>query len=534
MKLLQIKVKFKSVTNLIRSQYLSAILLLFTVYPSILLAQNNYVFGSSIRVNDDPPGTRDHFMLSSGQHLMGCRGDTVYLVWSDERTNLRRIYFSRSIDCCNTWSVNLRLSSDDPNHEANAPSLMLDSQGNIYVCYGHYDWSTFNVDVYFTKSEDGGMSFTTPVLVNDTTRAAQDNPSIAVDTSGQIVYVAWQDTRNPVNIPNFDVYVTRSTDGGLTFGPSVRVDDTGSDSLDQQKPSIGCTQGGDTVYVVWWDERNGEFDNLDVYFSRSIDGGLTFEPNVLVNDTVGITQSLQWYPSLFVSRSGSIYIVWEDNRFGPYQVYFAKSIDCGLSFVGHQRVTDTLISGGWNPSIYSLNDSLVYVAWSEGRTYSQTGDDIYFSFSTDGGDTFNPNVRVNDLLGIEYAWDWYPSVCVNDSGDVFVAWESDRNDPSHANSDIYCAAGNYVGIQECSSTFPREQMVSIYPNPVRSVLSVHCAQPANFNIMVYDAIGRVLKEYEMEGKRSAVINCVDLAVGVYFIRFSGGDETIIKKIVKLK
>jgi hypothetical protein len=231
-------------------------------------------------------------MLSAGQHLIGCRGDTVYLVWSDERTNLRRIYFSRSTDAGAVWSTNLRLSSDNPDHEANTPSLTLDNLGNIYVCYAHYDWNTFNVDVYFTRSTDGGLSFSSPVLVNDTTRAAQDHPSIAVDTSGQVVYVAWQDTRNSIGTPNFDIYVSRSTDGGLTFGPSVRVDDTGSDTLDQQVPSIGCTQGGDTVYVTWWDERNdSEEANYDIYFSRSIDGGTSFEPNILVNDTVGTKDS---------------------------------------------------------------------------------------------------------------------------------------------------------------------------------------------------------------------------------------------------
>lgn len=494
-------------------------------------AQNNYVFGPSIRVSDDPPGIHDHFTYSSGQHLIGCRGDTVYLVWADERAYLRRIYFSRSTDGGNTWSANLRLSSDDPNHEANGPSLTLDNQGNIYVCYGHYDWSSYNVDVYFTKSTDGGLSFSVPILVNDTTRAAQDFPSIAVDSSGQIVYVAWQDTRNPVSIPNFDIYVAKSTDGGLAFGPSVRVDDTGADTSWQRKPSIGCTRGGDTVYVAWWDGRN---INYDIYFSRSVDGGLTFGPNILVNDTVGTSWKRQWFPSLWVDNSGSIYVVWDDG----YYPSFAKSIDCGQSFVGEKIVSDTA-TGGRNPSVCSINDSLVFVVWLDQRTYSQTGDDIYFSFSSDGGNSFSPNVRVNDLLGIASAWDWNPTVCVNGSNRVFVAWESDRSDPSHANSDIYCASGSYVGIEETRGreTRRRGEILMVHPNPFRNYLVIQhalCTKNYATSISIYNITGRVVRRYKIGDRGSLVINCVDLPGGVYFVEFNGSGETIVKKVVKLK
>ena len=507
------------------------VILFFIVVINVSFAQGNYTFGQSVIVNDDPPGTRDHYTKSSGQHLIGCRGDTVYLVWSDERTNLRRIYFSRSTDCGNTWSVNLRLSSDDPNDEANTPSLTLDDQGNIYVCYGHYDMSTFNIDVYFTKSTDGGISFTTPVLVNDTTRAAQAHPSIAVDSSGNIIYIAWDDARNPVNIPNLDIYMAKSTDGGLTFGPSVRVDDTGSDSLDQEAPSIGCTQGGDTVYVVWWDERNdiGD-DNLDIYFSRSINGGQTFESNILVNDTVGTTWKRQWDPSVWLDNSGTIYVVWDDG----YYPSFAKSVDHGQSFIEERVVNDDTTGGGRSPCLCSLDDSLIYVTWMDARTYGQTGYDIYFSFSTDGGDSFNPNVRVNDLLGIESAWDWYPSVCVNDSGDVFVAWESDRNDPSHANSDIYCAVGQYVGISEYNGENQTSTFIQLFPNPFHNVLTIECEGGEIDRIEIFDVAARRVRHIDINNKGLIKIDVRDLPAGIYFIKLETENRYLVKKVVKMK
>ena len=528
---------------------------IFLIFPLILLAQNNYVFGPSIRVNDDSPGTHDHYMLSAGQHLIGCRGDTVYLVWSDERTDPRAVYFSKSTDAGNTWSTNLQLSSSNPDLHGATPGLTLDAHGNIYICYAQYDWSTFNVDVYFTRSTDGGESFSTPLLVNDTTRAAQNMPSVAVDSSGEKVFVAWQDTRNSGVTPNFDIYMAKSTDGGISFLPSVRVDDTGIvDTSDQESPSIGCTRSGDTVYVAWQDERNREGDdNFDVYFSRSVDGCVNFEPDVLVNDTVGTNQSTQGSPSLWISKSGNIYIVWRDNRFGPYQVYFAKSIDAGQTFLGHKRVTDTLDSGGIPPSICSCNDSFICVVWKDARTYSQTGDDIYFSFSTDSGDSFSVNVMVNDLLGIESAWDWYPTVTVNDSGRIFVAWESDRNDASHANSDIYFAVGQYVGIMEEARSKMPEVRIAAYPNPFRQMTTLKFQIPSTkyqinsksqTTLKIYNSIGRVVKSFSRftpDAIRSTHIiwhgddeQGHQVPAGVYFIKVEAENNYFVKKVVKVK
>ena len=529
------------------------VILFFITIISVSFAQNNYVFGQSIRVSDDPPGTAFHSTSSSGQHSIGCRGDTVYLVWSDERIDPRAVYFSRSTDAGNTWSANLRLNSSNPDLEGATPSLTLDAQGNIYVCYGLYDESIYNVDVYFTKSTDGGLSFTTPILVNDTTGDAQDMPSIAVDSSGEKVFVAWQDTRNSGVTPNFDIYMSKSTDGGLSFLPSIRVDDTGVvDTSDQESPSIGCTRSGDTVYVVWQDERNRNGDdNFDIYFSRSVDGCVSFEPDILVNDTVGTNQSTQGSPSLWISKSGNIYIVWRDNRFGPYQVYFAKSIDAGQTFVGHKRVTDTLDSGGIPPSICSCNDSFICVVWKDARTYSQTGDDIYFSFSTDSGDSFSANVMVNDTLVMEDAWQWGPTICVNESGEVFVAWSDDRYFGGGPGFDVYFAAGQYVGIKEHVNLELINDFVQIYPNPFRQMAEIRWQitedrlQTADngLQIKIYDISGRVVKSFNLKATilnlQSVVWNGEDdqghlVPSGIYFIKVETKNRYLVKKVVKVK
>ncbi|HEC78150.1 MAG TPA: hypothetical protein ENI34_03285, partial [candidate division WOR-3 bacterium] len=77
---------------------------IFTLLFSLILtAQNNYVFGPSIRVNDDTAGIYNH---RTTQRSIACRSDTVYLAWGDNRSVSAQIYFSKSTDAGMAWSPN--------------------------------------------------------------------------------------------------------------------------------------------------------------------------------------------------------------------------------------------------------------------------------------------------------------------------------------------------------------------------------------------------------------------------------------------
>ena len=55
--------------------------------------------------------------------------------------------------------------------------------------------------------------------------------------------------------------------GGTTFGPSERVDDTGTGSSEQSRPRLAIARRGPqrVCYVVWEDDRNG---TSDIYLAR--------------------------------------------------------------------------------------------------------------------------------------------------------------------------------------------------------------------------------------------------------------------------
>lgn len=92
--------------------------------------------------------------------------DDVYLVWQDARFNgfqREQIAFSRSTDGGLTWSKPVRISRRNGT-QAFTPAIRVDASGNIGVTY--YDFrnhvpgsAALETDVWFTRSTDGGATW---------------------------------------------------------------------------------------------------------------------------------------------------------------------------------------------------------------------------------------------------------------------------------------------------------------------------------------------------------------------------------------
>lgn len=146
-------------------------------------------------------------------------------------------------------------------------------------------------------------------------------------------------------------------------------------------------------------------------------------------------------PDMSSDENGHVYVVWSDNRTGRSKIYInTKFGETGWSRnsvpinTGFPKSLNTPEDGdAMTPQVCSDNFGHVYVVWADDRAVkSGTGlRDIYFRYSKDYGFTWNApdqftdyridsdNPAAGDSLN--------PQIACNQNGDVFIAWEDDRN-----------------------------------------------------------------------------------------------------------
>ena len=96
------------------------------------------------------------------------------------------------------------------------------------------------------------------------------NHRVAVSESN--VFVVWADNTAPAsnnsNYDNQDIFFTKSADGGNSFGKIINLSNNSGNSNIPQISAVGAN-----VYVVWLDDFSG---NQDMFFTKSTDGGNSF------------------------------------------------------------------------------------------------------------------------------------------------------------------------------------------------------------------------------------------------------------------
>jgi hypothetical protein len=348
----------------------------------------------------------------------------IHVVWEDYGTNpaLANIMYAKSKDGGINFDESVMV--DDAitvsTHQAK-PKIAVDNDSIIHVVWEDYRRDSRLGDIYYAKSTDGGMTFGDDVCVDDliTITSRQINPVIAVD-SRRIIHVAWEDYRDNAELGN--IYYARSIDGGQTFGTDIRIDDIFTDTTHQCNPAIATDSFG-TVFIAWEDYRNAPYLG-DIYCAQSIDGGETFQENLMVDDPITITHR-QIRPAIAVDVQGIVYVVWEDYRDNTElgNIYCARSIDGGKTFEDDVMVDAiyTHTTHQANPAITTAGQGFVHIVWEDYRDRPEQAN-IYYSMSADEGKTFGEDLIVNEP-GPVTSSRHNPAIAVDNLGVVYLLWQ---------------------------------------------------------------------------------------------------------------
>lgn len=229
--------------------------------------------------------------------------------------------------------------------------------------------------VLFARSDDGGQTYSAPVVVNDPP-AGQNTSQPAMDRDGMI----YQTFQRRFNDGPVELYVAKSTDGGRTF-TSTLLDKQIAIGVQYDSAKIVADPLTGNLYTVWADSRTGRYQ---IFFRKSPDKGVSWgERSVLLapdRDATGTSRS----PSISVAPDGRIDIVYYHTSPAPEaqkfdDVYWGYSNDGGENFLVRQ-VNDAPVDrtkgysgpagelrqlGNHYPPGVSSTDGAAYVVWSD-------------------------------------------------------------------------------------------------------------------------------------------------------------------------
>lgn len=344
-------------------------------------------------------------------------GSTLYSAWEDRRDGRGQIYVSKSTDRGMTWSPGVLVSgSAYVSASQQAPSIAVGPDGAVYVAWQENKSGGLNVNVYLARSDNGGLTFGPAVRIDDTgiTFSWQESPIVAVNIKG-VVVVVWKDDRG--GSPR--VYAARSANKGDTFSANFRIDDGVGTNVATGSPSLAVDDVG-RFYIAWNDNRDM---NSNIYLSRSTDNGITFSGSIRVDDTGPATFS-QGSPTVAASGDGFVCVVWRDQRSGLFDIYSASSNNGGVSFGSNVLVasasaqTDVIA-----PRVTTDAWKNVYVVWT---SINSADSSIRFTMSHDLGLTFLKDSLVSDAPQETYCT--VPQLAVDLQGGVHIVWTDDRTD----------------------------------------------------------------------------------------------------------
>ncbi len=146
------------------------------------------------------------------------------------------------------------------------------TRGNVYLLASVDPGGSDPLDVMFARSEDGGLTWSSPVRVNDdptNNGAWQWFGTMSVAPNGRIDAV-WNDTRNDLGGYDSELHYSYSEDAGVTWSPNVAVSPSWDphvgwpqqDKIGDYYHSISDNMGVNVAYAATF---NGE---QDVYFLR--------------------------------------------------------------------------------------------------------------------------------------------------------------------------------------------------------------------------------------------------------------------------
>lgn len=298
--------------------------------------------------------------------------------------------------------------NEQTSRETRDPRIAV-SDSNVYVAWSDSTNPDY-WDVYFAKSSDDGKTFSDAINL---TNGSSYYPNSKILVSGNNVYVSWEDRTSPDGTDA--IFFTKSNDGGITFDKPRMLNPVNDPVNLIYRPRV-MLASNDVLYV-FASEWSMQTKQNKMIFVTSNDGGNTFSrPTVLF-------EAGQWedFVDYATSDDGTIYVLADDQK------NYDEIGNLNLRKIHPDgTVSDMILVNGGKTAVtnaeITISKDNAYVAW---RAWEKNRWHLAFAKSHDGGDTFSKPVILNsDPISIDTVGSEGSGIFAHDDS-VFVIWREE-------------------------------------------------------------------------------------------------------------
>jgi hypothetical protein len=344
------------------------------------------------------------------------------------------------------------------------PSIAIDSQDNIYVVWEEDTSETEVYEIFLKKSTDGGTTWTKKQLTWNSVDSW--NPKIAIDSQDNIYVVWYGETPG-----DREIFLKKSMNGGSSWTQKRLTWNSG----DSMNPSIAI-DSQDNIYVVWTDATPG---NREIFLKKSTNGGTSWAKKRLTWNSGN-----SWNPSIAIDSQDNIYVVWDDDTPGDYEILMKKSMNGGTTWT-QKRLT-------WNsgdsrfPSITIDSKDNIYVVWENDKP-NLFNTEIFLKKSTNGGTSWTQKRLTRTFDG-----SWNPKIAIDSKDNIYVVWD----DWTPGNGEIFLKKSTNGGTSWTQKRLTRTSGDSFAPSiAIDSLDNIYVvwadATPGNYEIFLKYSVPKI-------------------------------------------
>src|SRR6516225_4436217 len=262
--------------------------------------------------------------------------------------------------------------------------------------FQYQSWSTDGNNYggrQFTRSTNGGLNWMNPINIPNSPRwgtlDVDSNGNLFIGgvnlDTGQIWCVRSTNAKNGAVVPTFDQSTAVNLGGQIVFGESINPEGlVGQVFLAVDRSGMSTNNN---IYMLASVQPTGFTIGSDVMFVRSTDGGRTFSAPDRINDDPINHAKWHWFGTLSVAPSGRIDAVWYDMRNSPNnvtsQLFYSYSTDGGDNWSPNVAVSNPFNPFIGYPNQQKIGDYITVVSDNAGANVAYAAtfngeEDIYY------------------------------------------------------------------------------------------------------------------------------------------------------------